>query len=49
VPLDEHVFLRALALGLPNREILIRASVEHVLFRALALGLLNKEVLIRDS
>ena len=46
--LEEHVWFRALALGLPNREVLIRDSLEHVSFRAFALGLPNREVLIRD-
>jgi hypothetical protein len=42
---QEHVSFRALALGLPNREVLIRDSWEHVSFRAVALGLPNREVL----
>ena len=49
---EEHVCVRALALGLPNREVLyesIRDSYEHVSFRALALGLPDREVLIRNS
>ena len=37
--------LRALALGLPNREVLVRDYYEHVFVRALALGLPNREVL----
>ena len=40
---------RALALGLPNREVLIMTPEEHGWFRALALGLPQREVLLRDS
>ena len=46
--LEEHVFVRALALGLPSREVLW-GSHEHVSFMALALGLPNREILIRDT
>jgi DNA-binding CsgD family transcriptional regulator len=46
---EEHGCFRAVALGLPNREILCVTPEERVLYRALALGLSNKEVLIRDS
>jgi hypothetical protein len=49
VTLEEHVSFRALALGLPDREVLIRDSEEHVSVRALALGLPDGEILIRDS
>jgi hypothetical protein len=53
VTLDEHVLFRALALGLPNREVLSRDSKEHVSrdskeyvsFRASALGLPHREIL----
>jgi hypothetical protein len=41
----EHVSVRALALGLPDRVVLIRESDEHVSVRASALGLPNMEVL----
>ena len=37
--------LRALALGLPSREVLYVTLEEHVLMRALALGPPNREVL----
>ena len=37
--------LRALALGLPSREVLYVTLEEHILLRALALGLANREVL----
>ena len=47
--LEEHGQFSALALILPNREVLIRDTQEHVSLRALALGLPNREVLIRDS
>ena len=47
--LGEHVLLRALDFGHPDREVLIRDSYEHVLFRALALGLPYKEFLTRGS
>jgi hypothetical protein len=46
---DEHGWCRALARGLPNREVLYVTPEERVSFRAVALGLPNKEVLIRDS
>jgi len=50
VTLDDHVWFRALALGLPNREVLIRdTKEEHVSFRALALGIPHRKVLILDS
>ena len=48
VTLEEHVFVRALAIGLPNREVLW-GSHEHVSFRALALGLPNREILKHDT
>ena len=41
----EHVLLRALALGLPGREVLYVTLEVHVLFRALAFGLPVREVL----
>ena len=37
--------LRALALGLPSREVLFVTPEEHGLMRALALGLPDREVL----
>ena len=43
--LEEHVLFRAVALGLPNREVIIRDSYGHVWFRKAALGLPNREVL----
>jgi hypothetical protein len=43
VTLKEHVWFRAVALGPPKREVLIRDSLKHVSFRALALGLSNRE------
>ena len=43
MPLEEHVFVRALALGLSNRDVLWGFH-EHVSFRALALGLPNGEI-----
>ena len=46
--LEEHVFVGALALGLPDREVLL-GSHEHVSFRALALGLPHGEILRRDT
>jgi hypothetical protein len=45
VTLKRHVSFKALALGLPNREVPIHDSGEHVSFRALALGLPNREAL----
>jgi hypothetical protein len=42
---EEHVSFRALALGLPNKEVICVTPEERVWFRALALGLPNKEVL----
>ena len=43
--LGEHFSPKALALGLPSREVLYVTREEHVWFRALALGLPNREVL----
>jgi hypothetical protein len=48
VTLEKHVFVGALALGLPYREVLW-SSYEHVSFRVLTLGLPNGEILIRDT
>ena len=45
VTLAEHVVLRALALGLPNRVVVLRDSWEPVSLRAFALGLPSREVL----
>ena len=44
----KHVWLRASARGLPNRQVLYVAPEQQVRFRALALGPPNREVLIRD-
>jgi hypothetical protein len=46
---DEHGWFRALASGLPNREVLYVTPAERVSFRAVALGLPNRELPIRDS
>jgi hypothetical protein len=46
---EEHVSLRALALGIPNKKVLTRDPWKHVSLRALALGPPNGEVLTRDS
>ena len=46
--LEKHVFVGALALGLPYREVLW-GSYEHVSSSVLALGLPNGEILIRDT
>ena len=46
--LEEHVLLRALALVLPQREVLRVTLEEHISFRASALGLFTRDVLIRD-
>ena len=46
---EAHVWLRALALEQPNREILIRDTQVHVSVTALAPGTLDRKVLIRDS
>jgi len=45
VTLEEHVLFRAVALGLPNREVLICDSYGHVWFRETGLGLSNREVI----
>jgi hypothetical protein len=49
VPPEEHGWFRAIALGLPDREVLCVTLEEHVSLRAWALTLPNREVLIRDS
>ena len=46
--LEELVLFHALALGLPNREVLC-VSYKHLWFRAIAFALPNREVLISDS
>ena len=46
--LEEHVLFRALALVLPQREVLKVIFEERILFRASALGLFTRDVQIRD-